>query len=305
VATIAGMSGPAPVAPPTFDPGPAVPATEVRPATVPSEPRVPEPASRLATEIVDRPGMPVPPTASVPPTAAVPAGPVAPIDPDRTWTPGDHRADDATRTPGGRWTDLEAAPAVGPVAPAERPRRSGLVTLPLAAFAVAAGSAAPLLVIGLVVLVVLPVLATVGDAVARRQRAAQGFAAGRAERMPSGVVVPSRFIRNLVTSVLRTSPIVGVSAVFLGCWYALDQTSLPQSLLDVVLRVIGGGTIWLLLLGAREGSNRFRSGLGIDRLVERISPTGRIDERIVVLWLLAAIGVAAALWLTPDAFPLP
>jgi hypothetical protein len=95
-----------------------------------------------------------------------------------------------------------------------------------------------------------------------------------------------------------------VSAVFLGCWYALDQTSLPQGILDVLLRVIGGGTVWLLLLGAREGSPRFRSGLGIDRVVRLVAPEGRVSERVVVLWLLAAIGVAAALWLTPDAFPL-
>jgi hypothetical protein len=247
----------------------------------------------------------VPPLDPPPSTSLARAATAAPIDPDRTWSPGDHRAQDATRTPGATWADLDPPPG-DPDLPADRGAgRPGLVTLPLAAVAVAAGSAAPLLVIGLMVLVVLPILATVGDGVARRRRAAQGFAGGRTERMPTGVVVPSRFVRNLVTSVLRTSPIVGVSAVFLGCWYALDQTSLPQGLLDVVLRVIGGGAVWLLLLGAREGSSRFRSGLGIDRLVERLAPSGRVDERVLVLWLVTAIGVAAALWLTPDAFPLP
>ncbi|WP_421118836.1 hypothetical protein ACE2AJ_15915 [Aquihabitans daechungensis] len=179
------------------------------------------------------------------------------------------------------------------------------MTLPLAVLAVAAGSAAPLLVIGAMVLVVLPVLATVGDGAARRQRAEQGFAATRSERLPSGVVAASRFVRNVVTSVLRTSPIVGVSAVFLGLWYVVDQTSMPQGILDVTLRLIGGGAVWLLLLGAREGSPRFRSGLGIDRLVQRLAPEGRVTERLIVAWLLIAIGVAAALWLTPDAFPLP
>ena len=119
------------------------------------------------------------------------------------------------------------------------------------------------------------------------------------------MVVPSRFVRNLVTCVVRTSPIVGISAVFLGCWYALDQTSLPQGLLDVVLRFIGGGAVAMLLLSVREGSPRFRTGLGIDHVVTRLAPDGRITERLLVAWLVIAIGVAAALWLTPDAFPLP
>lgn len=308
---------PAPPAglPPMVDPGPAVPAA-VAAATAATDPaRSPEPASRLATEVVRPPApvVPVTATAAAPPAPSLPAPVGGAVDPDRTWMPGDPRGDDATRTPGSAWTDLPGAdhpgsdlgdPGAVPLARPARPARPRLVTLPLAAFAVAAGSAAPLLVIGVVVLVVLPWLATLGDDEARRQRAERGFAAGRAERLPTGVVVPSRFVRNVVTSVLRTSPIVGVSAVFLGCWYALDQTSLPQGILDVLLRVIGGGTVWLLLLGAREGSPRFRSGLGIDRVVRLVAPEGRVSERVVVLWLLAAIGVAAALWLTPDAFPL-
>ena len=312
--------------PPMVDPGPAVPAAVapsaatsvtppvgVAPPSVGGDPgRVAEPVSRLATEIVPPPAPPVPATATahLPPAPSPSALVGGPIDADRTWTPGDRRADDATRTPGAAWTDLpgedRSSPELADPGPASvaRPARPRLVTLPLAAFAVAAGSAAPLLVIGVVVLVVLPWLATLGDDEARRQRAERGFAAGRAERLPTGVVVPSRFVRNLVTSVLRTSPIVGVSAVFLGCWYALDQTSLPQGILDVLLRIIGGGAVWLVLLGAREGSPRFRSGLGIDRVVRRLTPEGRVSERVVVLWLLAAIGIAAALWLTPDAFPL-
>jgi hypothetical protein len=209
-----------------------------------------------------------------------------------------------TRAPALGWSGLEPE-LPDPPRPEPRPMRPRLVTLPFAVFAVAAGSAAPLIVIGLMVLVILPVLATLGDDVARRQRAERGFGDGRAERLPSGVVVPSRFVRNVVASVLRTSPIVGLSAVLLAAWYALAQTSLPQGLLDVSLRLVGGGAVAMLLLSAREGSPRFRSGLGIDRVVTRFAPEGRITERLVVTWLVLAIGVAAALWLTPDAFPLP
>lgn len=307
--TIAGLSGASPSPAPIFDPGPAV-APTAAPEPVPDP--VPEPVSRLATELVGRPApagttpFSAPPPRPAPPVddAATYVPPSAPADPDRTWSPGDVRAVDETRAPALGWAGIEPPEAL-PVAAEPAPTRPRLVTLPLALLAVAAGSAAPLLVIGLVVLVVLPLLATAGDAVARRQRAERGFADGKAERLPTSVVVPSRFVRNLVTSVLRTSPIVGVSAVFLGCWYALDQTSLPQGILDITLRLIGGGAVAMLLLGAREGSARFRSGLGIDHLITRFAPDGRVTERLLVLWLVAAIGVVAALWLTPDAFPLP
>ena len=304
--TIAGLSGPSgpAVGLPISDPGPAVPAPSLPPAPVA------EPASRLATEIVDRPAPA--PTASfrtdapAPPAydeAATYVPAPDPPDPDRTWMPDDHRAVDETRGPAYGWSGIEGPEPLHP--PARVPARAGLVTVPLGILAVAAGSAAPLIVIGLLVLVVFPVLATIGDAAARRERAELGFAEGRAERLPTGIVVPSRFARNLVTSVLRSSPIIGVAAVFLACWYALAQTSLPQGLLDWSLRIIGGVAVWALLRGARHGSSRFRTGLGIERLVARLAPEGRVTERLVVAWLVVAIVVAAALWLTPDAFPLP
>jgi serine/threonine-protein kinase len=328
--TIAGLSGPTAAGSSMVDPGPAVPAgappslaTAVRDAD--------QPRSRLATEIVGRaapstpapfraPAPPPPPPMPTPTARFAPSEPVAtaaaPVDDaatyvppsspdlDRTWTPGDLRGVEETRAPALGWSGLEPE-LPDPPRPEPRPMRPRLVTLPFAVFAVAAGSAAPLIVIGLMVLVILPVLATLGDDVARRQRAERGFGDGRAERLPSGVVVPSRFVRNVVASVLRTSPIVGLSAVLLAAWYALAQTSLPQGLLDVSLRLVGGGAVAMLLLSAREGSPRFRSGLGIDRVVTRFAPEGRITERLVVTWLVLAIGVAAALWLTPDAFPLP
>ncbi|MCU1372419.1 MAG: serine/threonine protein kinase [Ilumatobacteraceae bacterium] len=335
--TIAGLSGPAPARRPIADPGPAVaPAVPIDPVPVTAISARPTPSpvpgddarSRLATEIVARPGAPrplrppppLPPRSTTPfrrsepaPTAVAPVDggathvPPPVVDADRTWVPDDVRGADATQAPALGWSGLEPdGPQHHDAVPAgSRAPRPGLVTVPLAVFAIAAGSAAPLVVIGLLVLVVLPLLATVGDHVARQQRAQRGFADGRVERLPSGVVVPSRFVRNLVTSVLRTSPIVGVTALFVAAWYALAQTSLPVGVLEASLRIVGGGAVAVLLLSAREGSPRFRSGMGIDRLVTRFAPDGRVTERLVVMWLVLAIGVAAALWLTPDAFPLP
>lgn len=316
--TIAGLSGPSAYAEPIDDPGPAVRVAAGVGAGDPLDDPAVEPRSRLATELVGQPSAPAtarfrtddapapltPPPPPTPDPEATYVPPSASPDLDRTWMPGDHRAEDETRAPALGWAGIEA-PEPADVAAEQAPARQGLVTVPLAVLAVAAGSAAPLIVIGLLVLVVFPLLATIGDAAARRERAQLGFAEGRSERLPTSVVVPSRFVRNLVTSVLRTSPIVGVTAVFLACWYALAQTSLPTGALDVLLRTIGGVATAALLAGARHGSSRFRTGLGIERLVVRLAPGGRVTERLAVAWIVIVIGVVAALWLTPDAFPLP
>lgn len=203
----------------------------------------------------------------------------------------------------------EALAPQAPVARAavglDRPGRRK-VTLPLAAVAVATGMAAPVLVVAVLVLVVLPLLATWGDSVAHRLRAEQGIAGGWAERRLSpGALAPGRFVRNVGLSVLRTSPVLGVGAVALGGWYLLAQTSVGDGVLDVLLRLVGGGTVAFVLLTSREGSARYRSGLGIDELVRRAVPDGRTTERVLIGWLLAVIVVAAALWLAPDTFPLP
>jgi serine/threonine-protein kinase len=317
--SIAGLSGPASLAAPIDDPGPAVrrpaPDAEAAVGGLSHPDELVEPRSRLETELVGRPAAvpattqlrshaaaPPPPPALDPDATFVPAPVLA--DPDGTWVPGDHRAVDATVAPARGWAAIEPPGAIE--APTQgAPSRPGLVTVPLAVLAVAAGSAAPLVAIGLLVLVVFPVLATVGDIAARRERAQLGFADGRAERLPNGVVVSARFLRNLLTSVLRTSPIVGLAALFLAAWYALAQTSLPTGILEVALRIVGGAATAALLAGVRHGSSRFRTGLGIERLVARLAPEGRITERLAVTWIVIVIGIVAALWLTPDAFPLP
>lgn len=180
------------------------------------------------------------------------------------------------------------------------------VTVPLAVVAVALGAAAPVLAAALLVLVVLPVLASIGDLRARRHRIDLGVASGWAQTSaPPAVVAPTRFVRNVVVSVVRCSPVLGVGAVLLGLWYLLGETSISTGVLDVLLRLIGGGTAGALLAASAQGSARFRSGLGLDVIVDRAAPGGRTDQRLVVGWIVVAALVCAALWLDPSPFPLP
>jgi hypothetical protein len=190
-----------------------------------------------------------------------------------------------------------------PVGPHREGRRQ--VLLPLTLVAIAAGSAAPVVAVALLVLVVLPVLATMGDSSAHRLRGEHGVAGGWAERrMSSGALVAPRFARNLVLSLGRSVPVVlGVGMALLGR-YGLENLGANALILELSLRAIGALGAGALVLGARHGSARFRSGLGTEELVARLAPEGRISERMVVLWIVCAFLVAGALWLTPSPFPL-
>ena len=322
--------------PELVDPGPAVvPAAAVATA-VAAAADVPAlgsndgdgvPRSQLATEAVaPRPSVAPAETVAAPPpaSAAPPAAPAAPtpppaaertaVDPDLTRQPGvpvpaDLHDPDRTRVPAPMApdstlpTDGEAgAGADGVDAPIGGRAK---VTVPLFALAVVAGSAAPILVLAVVVGLVLPTLATIGDGVARRRRASLGTAPGWGEaHLPAPVIGVARFVRNVGVAIVRTSPILGVTAVLLAGWYAMAQTSLPQGFLDVTLRLVGGGAVAAILLTSREGSPRFRSGLGIEQVVARSLPGGKVSERLIVAWIIIAMVIAIALWLSPDAFPL-
>ncbi len=191
--------------------------------------------------------------------------------------------------------------AVGP----NRPGRAK-VTVPLALVTVACASAAPVLVTALVVLLTLPLLATTGDSAAHRLRHQHGVVRGWTERRLSvGALAPWRFARNVAASLLRALPMLAVGAALLGSWYALARTSIDRRLVDMALRVIGIVVVGVIVASARTGSARFRTGLGLDALVERVAPDGRTTERVVIAWLVAAVVIAGALWLVPDPWPLP
>ncbi|QXC63213.1 DUF3445 domain-containing protein [Aquihabitans sp. G128] len=148
--------------------------------------------------------------------------------------------------------------------------------MPLFLVALAAGSAAPVLVLAVVVLLVLPALATLGDSVAHRLRAEHGVASGWVEkRLAPGALAPARFVRNLLSSTVRSSPLIGIGAVLVAGWYGLDRFDLARPLLDLVLRGIGVVVVGLTVLTQRDGSPRFRTGLGLDELTARWVPEGR------------------------------
>ena len=236
---------------------------------------------------------------------------IAVADPTRTvsWSQGPPLASGPPQPqpqpPHGGHPIRPADPRLGLAVGPHRPGRKK-VTVPLAVLAIACGAAAPVAMTGLVVLFVLPWLATFGDSVAHRLRVEHGVVGGWAERrVAPAALAPIRFVRNVLTSLFRASPVLGVGAVTLAGWYGLDGLDVPRSLLHVLLRLIGATVVGVIVVTAREGSPRFRTGLALDELVVRWVPGGRTNERVVVGWLVAAALTAGALWLTPSNLPLP
>ena len=191
--------------------------------------------------------------------------------------------------------------AVGPHRPG---RRKLLVALMLVALS--AASAAPVMVSLLLVLVVFPGIATLGDSVAHRLRREYGMTSGWAERrLTPGVLAPARLARNIIFSVLRSSLALVVGGVLVAAWYGLEQLTSNPVALDLSLRGIGLVVVGIILAVGRSGSARFRTALGLDELVSRWVPDGRTSERLVVLWVVCTFVAAASIWLTPSPCPLP
>jgi predicted Ser/Thr protein kinase len=216
--------------------------------------------------------------------------PVAPL-PDHTQVDGTQVGLDRTRS--------ERAPSSVPRTTFDLPRPGqgieppgrAKVVGPAVAAAVAVTGALPVLGTVLLAMVGLPALATMGDTVVRQRR--------------DGGYVVVRFVRNAGVSIVRASPIIGIAALLLGLWYLAAGATISRAVTDVLLRVLGMGTAGALWLALRDGSDRFRTGVGIRALVERGAPGGRTTERLVIWWVLAAAVVAGALWLAPHPFPLP
>jgi hypothetical protein len=179
------------------------------------------------------------------------------------------------------------------------------VLAPVLVACVAFASATPVIVAAFAVLVALPALATLGDAIVHRHRLAAGRAWRSWHHWSPGVVLPLRTARNVGVSVLRALPALCFGAVVVAATVLIEHAHGAPLLRDGVVRVGGAVLAVGLVWPAVSGSGHFRSGLGIEHLVGRfLDDRGRYEVSGWALLLVCTAVTAAGLWLTPEIWPL-
>ena len=186
------------------------------------------------------------------------------------------------------------------------PRGRGWVTVPVAVALAALASSTPVVVAAVMVVVVLPMPATLGDMVAHRYRSDVGAAVRAWHRADARTVAPVFYVRNLLAGLLRSAPGLALGAVAVVVAAAVGDPHVDSGWRDLVVRLGGVGTVLCLLLPARSGGRRFRTGTGIDHLVaDLVDVRGHLRPHG---WVVAIVSVARSaalgLWLHPELWPL-
>jgi hypothetical protein len=179
------------------------------------------------------------------------------------------------------------------------------VSLPVGAAAVALASAAPVLLVPLLVAVAVPALATAGDLLVHRARATWGLQSGWSDRQGAGTAAVARFLRNVVVSVTRSLPVLAGVAVLVAVWYPVHDIDALRGIADWYLRLVGLGAGLLVVVPALKGSATFASGIAVDEVHRRVAPRGRgLTQAGIVLWLVCLALTAIGLLVSPEVAPL-
>ena len=179
------------------------------------------------------------------------------------------------------------------------------MTWPAATAAIALLSASPILLGGVLALVVIPWLATVGDLAAHRHRQRIGAQRRRWHDAGAGIVAPVRFARNVVVGLLRALPAAGLALVGVAVDRAIVHQGSATAFRDLTIRLTGVAMGLVLILPAREAGRSFRTDLGATVVADRLMEGRRRPGwRTVVFWVVMVAVVAFAAWLDPELWPL-
>lgn len=315
-------AAPAPAVAPVHAPtARAAPASAVGPARVPAVDAVPAPAPAAGPGAAPAPAM-APPAVS----ATMPASPARGADPGPASATVVAVPAAAPAPAAGRAAVPSMAPPPlpvrahpgrpvpgpphhqGPAMYGPPPSGRWKVAVPVAAAGTALMSAAPVLFLVVLGLLVLPAAATWGDVVEHRRRQLAGMGEGWLARRSPSVLVAPRFVRNVVAGAVRALPPTVLLAVLIGCWYPID--SIDGATADTVarwfLRGVGVAVGLALVVPAVRGSARFASGVAVDEATIAVAPGGStLTQRGWILWAVALGLTAAGLAFSPEVWPLP
>lgn len=258
--------------------------------------------SRLGSDVDVSGRTPLGPSPSVP---TGPKGPhVAPVT-------------SSARAPAPAAAAAHAAPVTGTVAtvtslippdlPDPEPYRSPgrwKVLVPAVVALGALGSVAPALVVPLLALMVLPALATAGDAAVFVRLRRRGTRLRWVHRMALPLFVPLRFVRNVATGLQAGVPALLVAGATVAVALLLDAGGGPSAGRDLALRLGGAAVALGLAVPVFADRVRFRAAVIGDLVLARCLDEGRIVGPGLVLWALAVVAAVVGLGFQPELWPL-
>ena len=207
---------------------------------------------------------------------------------------------DVTRVEGTR--ALPSPPVPLPVPPSVEPgRRKAL--LPLFAIALAFGALVPIVSLAIAALLVLPALATAGDAIVYVRLKRSGDRLHWRHRAALPGYIPVRFARNVGHVLMVGVPALLLAGATVATSLAVDSITSTTTAEDWILRIGGAGAMAGLVLLVVRDRLQFRAAVVLDRLVGRAVEEGRLTPVGQGLWVVAAVFVLGAVGLRPELWP--
>jgi serine/threonine-protein kinase len=235
-------------------------------------------------------------TAVVPPRSILvePLPPV-PVSPDPTGVTLDART-----------AHLAPAPAPPPLPPPPPATRKGVwkVTAPALVSAAAVGAAAPVMGLLFLAVLLLPGIATAGDAVVYVRLRRRGTRLHWTHRATLPAYVPARMVRNIGTVLRDAVPALLVAGATIAVALLLQATGADRAAEEWVLRPGAAVAAVLTVLPVFRDRARFRAAVIADKVIDFALEDGKLTNNGAALWVVAVLLALVGFGLRPDLYPL-
>ena len=188
------------------------------------------------------------------------------------------------------------------VPPAVVPGRAKVLG-PAIAIVAALGAIVPVAAFALLMAIVLPAIATVGDAMVFVRLRRLGDRMHWRHRAALPPYVPVRFLRNVGRVFYAGVPALLIAGVTVAVALLLDSVTSTFTAESWVLRVGGATAAVVLCLPVFRDRVRFRAAVVADKVVDRALDDGMLTSLGLSLWIVTALVVAIAVGLRPDLWP--
>ncbi|MEY2449260.1 MAG: serine/threonine protein kinase, bacterial [Acidimicrobiaceae bacterium] len=191
-----------------------------------------------------------------------------------------------------------------PIAPpsAVVPGRAKVIA-PAIATVAALGAIVPAVTFALLALVVLPAVATAGDAMVFVRMRRLGDRMHWRHRAALPPYLPMRFVRNVGRVGYAGVPALLVAGVTVAVALLFNAVSSTFTAESWVLRVGGATSAVMLAVPVFRDRVRFRAAVVGDRVLARSLDNGTLTSFGLTIWIVTALVVAIAVGLRPDPWP--